>query len=249
MIPASISFIVCSLIGCFRVDAPPLPQKSGSVQSQSQPPVPNRSLKPSPGSQRPYLRRAQGGRLPVPAPSLPPKNVQGRSSGLTPPEAHPHPATSAQNSIYSHPRNITGSAQLGTKPNGVWKTFTGAYSPVDDPVGSVSKRLETGSGSVGAYSNGGGAGGTGETGTQKISTGMNVLQRIAQIEEENIRASADGRTKGMEIALSLKERVQRSGSGSGNSEASSKKSGALSIRKTWRKLLDKVEDSFSDNEM
>lgn len=138
---------------------------------------------------------------------------------------------------------------MGTKPNGVWKTFTGAYSPVDDPVGSVSKRLETGSGSVGAYSNGGGAGGTGETGTQKISTGMNVLQRIAQIEEENIRASADGRTKGMEIALSLKERVQRSGSGSGNSEASSKKSGALSIRKTWRKLLDKVEDSFSDNEM
>ena len=72
---------------------------------------------------------------------------------------------------------------------------------------------------------------------------MNVLQRIAQIEEESQKSSADGRTKGMEIAMSLKQRIQTSNGSTGRKE------GKRSLKKRWRKLLDKVEDSFSDNEI
>ncbi|EFX76342.1 hypothetical protein DAPPUDRAFT_306244 [Daphnia pulex] len=68
----------------------------------------------------------------------------------------------------------------------------------------------------------------------------NVLERIAQIEREESRTS--GASKGMEIALSLKARM-------GHLEGSLKDhKKTLSIKKTWRKLLDKVEDSFSETE-
>ena len=68
----------------------------------------------------------------------------------------------------------------------------------------------------------------------------NVLERIAQIEREESRIS--GASKGMEIAMSLKARM-------GHLEGSLKDhKKTLSIKKTWRKLLDKVEDSFSETE-
>ncbi|XP_045025719.1 uncharacterized protein LOC116915350 isoform X1 [Daphnia magna] len=68
----------------------------------------------------------------------------------------------------------------------------------------------------------------------------NVLERIAQIEREENRISSA--SKGMEIALSLKARM-------GHLEGSLKDHRkTLSIKKTWRKLLDKVEDSFSETE-
>ena len=207
-------------------DAPPLPQKSGSVQSQVLPPTPNRNLKPPPGLQRPHSLHPHSGRLPAPVPSLPPKNVQGRSSGITPPpEAHPQSATSAPDNVYSQPGYVTGSNHSGSRTSGFKSVATATSNSPLDPAG-----------------------------IPKISTGMNVLQRIAQIEEENIRASAAGRTKGMEIALSLKQRIQDNSGSSGVAGSSelvgtSKKSTTNSIRKTWRKLLDKVEDSFSDNEM
>ena len=257
-------------------DAPPLPQKSGSIPSQSQPPVPNRNLKPSPGSHRPLGSHPHSGR--PSAPSLPPKNVQGRSSGIIPPEAHPHLATSARYSLYSQPGSTTGSnnpyatantsAQVysrggyatgsatGTKLSASQTTSGATNHHREQKTGSDTLGSKTGSDVLGSKTGSDGLGsetgsgslrsqsGNGECGIAKISTGMNVLQRIAQIEEENIRASSDGRTKGMEIALSLKQRIRPTESGC---ESASKKS--LSIRKTWRKLLDKVEDSFSDNEM
>lgn len=68
----------------------------------------------------------------------------------------------------------------------------------------------------------------------------NVLERIAQIEREESRIS--GASKGMEIAMSLKARM-------GHLEGSLKDhKKTLSIKRTWRKLLDKVEDSFSETE-
>lgn len=68
----------------------------------------------------------------------------------------------------------------------------------------------------------------------------NVLERIAQIEREESRISSA--SKGMEIAMSLKARM-------GHLEGSLKDhKKTLSIKKTWRKLLDKVEDSFSETE-
>lgn len=73
----------------------------------------------------------------------------------------------------------------------------------------------------------------------------NVLERIAQIEREESRISGgngNGTSKGMEIALALKARM-------GHLEGSLKDhKKTLSIKKTWRKLLDKVEDSFSETE-
>ena len=66
----------------------------------------------------------------------------------------------------------------------------------------------------------------------------NVLERIARIEQESSRSGSAN--KGMEIALALKAKM-------GHLEGSLKDHKKTStIKKTWRKLLDKVEDSFSD---
>ena len=66
----------------------------------------------------------------------------------------------------------------------------------------------------------------------------NVLERIARIELESSRSGSA--TKGMEIALALKAKM-------GHLEGSLKDHKKTStIKKTWRKLLDRVEDSFSD---
>ena len=86
----------------------------------------------------------------------------------------------------------------------------------------------------------------------------NVLERIAKIEQESratlsssTSSSSGQQTKGMEIALALKARMaaqqqqrKQQTMAEGPLRTDSKKTNSL--KKKWRKLLDKVEDSFSE---
>ena len=72
----------------------------------------------------------------------------------------------------------------------------------------------------------------------------NVLQRIADIEKDSGGGGASGEpdqmTKGMQIALALRARVDLEGTMRNHRKS-------RSVKKSWRKLLDRMEDTFSED--